>query len=131
MLVLQPQFGAALSSFKYGDGGLTAARIQTITKVIYPALNNTGLCGAVTQFVLSSLIFHQGEVEHWPVEHQLQMNCHLFRLADLLTGMTPAVHVQYPWDQGGAVDDPPPIVGTGAYLHTLQYFKSFAQWERL
>jgi hypothetical protein len=64
---LQPQFGAAAPSFKHG--GLMPAHIRTITKAVYPALNNAGLCGAVTQFVLSSLIFHQIEIEHWPVDH--------------------------------------------------------------
>jgi hypothetical protein len=67
MPLLQPQFGAALPSFKHG--GLMPAGIRTITDAIYLAPNNTGLCGAVIQFVLSSLIFHQGKVEHWPVEH--------------------------------------------------------------
>jgi hypothetical protein len=61
--LLQPQFGAALPSFKHG--GLMSAHIQTITEAVYPALNNTELCGAgVTQFALSSLIFHQSEIEH-------------------------------------------------------------------
>jgi hypothetical protein len=70
MPLLQPIFGAGPPSFK--QGGLTPARIQAITEAIYPALNNTGLCGAVTKFALSLLIFHRNEVERWPVEHYIK-----------------------------------------------------------
>jgi hypothetical protein len=55
MPLLQPQFGAAPPSFKHG--GMMPGCIRTITEVIYPALNNTGLCGAVTQFALSYLLY--------------------------------------------------------------------------
>jgi hypothetical protein len=114
MPLLQPQFGAAPPSFKHG--GLTPARIRAITEAIYPALSNTGLWGAVTKFALSSLIFHQSEVEGWPVDHYVRTNCQLFRSAELLAELSPLVHVQYPWDTVTA-NDPPPMVGTGIPPH--------------
>jgi hypothetical protein len=113
MNLLQPQFGAAPPSFQHG--GLTLARLQTITEAIYPALSNTGLCGAMTQFALASLVFHRNEIERWPGDHYIRMNCQLFRSAELLAELTPAVRVRYPWD-AGTVDDPPPI-GTGIPPH--------------
>jgi hypothetical protein len=113
MPLLQPQFGASPPSFK--QGGLTPARTRAITEAIYPALNNTYLCGAVTQFALASLIFHQSEINRWPVDHYVRTNCQLFRSAELLAEVTPVVRVRYPWDPG-TVDDPS-IVGTGIPPH--------------
>lgn len=114
MNLLQPQFGAAPPSFQH-HGGLTLARIQAITEALYPSLTNTGLSGAVTQFAMASLIFHRGEIERWPVDHYVRMNCQLFRSAELLAEVTPAVRVRYPWDIA-TVDDPAPI-GTGIPPH--------------
>jgi hypothetical protein len=128
MPLLQSQFGVAPPSFKHSDGGLMAARILTITKAIYPALKNMCLCRAVTMLALSSLSFHQGEVERWPVEHYVQTNCQLFRSAELLAEVTPVVCVQYPWDQG-TVNDLSPIVGTGIPPHVVILQELFTMRE--
>jgi hypothetical protein len=96
MPLLQQSFGAGPPSFK--QGGLTPARIQAITEAIYPAINNTGLCGAVTKFALSLLIFHRNEVEvkRRPVDHYVRMSDQLYRSAELLAEVTPVVRVRYP-----------------------------------
>jgi hypothetical protein len=126
LLLLQPEFGAAPPSFQIG-GLMTPARILIISALIYPALNNTGLRGAVTQFALASLIFHRSTVESWPVDHYVRMNCQLFRSAELLAEVTPTVRVRYPWDVG-TVDDPPQI-GTGIPPHVaiMQELRTMAE----
>jgi hypothetical protein len=114
MPLLQPHFGAGPPSFKHGV--LTPARIRAITEAIYPALNNTGLSGAVTKFALASLIFHRNEVERWPVQHYIRTNNQLYRSAELLAEVTPVVRVRYPWDPVTA-EEPVPTVGTGIPPH--------------
>jgi hypothetical protein len=103
MPLLQPQFGAAPPSFKHGDGGLTAAHIQTITEAIYPALNNTGLCGVVTQPVCTILYYFPSRRSQALATSGAQWTNHLptFPVSRFAcTEVTPVVCVQYPWDQG-------------------------------
>jgi hypothetical protein len=81
-----------------------------------PKVAQAKACGAVTKFVVSSLIFHQSKVKGWPVDHYVWTNCQLFCSAELLVELSPLVHVQYPWDTV-TVNDLPPMAGTDIPPH--------------